>query len=863
MATTPNMNLILPDVNITSGPTWASLLNAAYSVIDSHDHSTGNGVKVTPSGINITGDLSFNENNATNLRSARLYNNNIFLTGVNDRTCLYAEEGELHYIDAAGNDVQITDAGQIDVASTINTLTLRDSTFILQYFGDVTRQVQFDASAITPGQTRVFTLPDANSVLINGTSAQTLSNKTLIGPTVTDYEEFTNTTVPTTPTTGKTRLYVSSVDKVPHYVSDTGLDVPIGSGSSGAKNYLIAYTNFNIDPSVGMVTTLTTTGNRTASQTVWGSNVASLLSQDSTNKLRSVLSAKMVNASTSGNFIESPLFTLDPIDVNTNQLYISFDLYEPDSYAVAGNWTLSVIRYNSSGVYQETIIPSISQLPVNYYSFKCAFSHTSTTTDMYSLRWTSTSTNLLTMYIDSLFVGPQIAVDTNAIGPWTTYTPTFSAGFGTVTVPKGYYRRNGDSIDIQISGLAGTTTASVASVSLPPLLNIDTNKITASTLIGDPGITVGAFGDNQTASTGHMLVNALASTSVLYFGGLATGAVAMTPANANTICATGALISARATVPIATLGTSVTLAQATPIEYVFNTSSSDSNDTTSFGYGANGIAGVIGVTALTAPRSKRVRFQNPIQPTDRIQVEIKNNTGVWMPVSATDAASKISSLLIQNSVQYGIGITSTFINSTDLDITFGTYSYPSGATYGSVGNGWSTGLTGYLWRVAKFSAVGLSELAPATEISSGTISRDSGWKPYTPIFAGFTATSISAFYRILGNTITVTCICKIASTSAAVGEISLPSGYFADGTKVPTSTSGPSAWSIIGNWGCSNSSTSSDTSGFITAISSPSFATIRISGSTESRQSILGNPTTSSIFNVGYAFSFKFEVPIL
>lgn len=50
--------------------------------------------------------------------------------------------------------------------------------------------------------------------------------------------------------------------------------------------------------------------------------------------------------------------------------------------------------------------------------------------------------------------------------PWVTYTPTFSAGFGTVTLPSIWSRRNGDSLEIQGTFVTGTVAASVATMTL-------------------------------------------------------------------------------------------------------------------------------------------------------------------------------------------------------------------------------------------------------------------------------------------------------------------------------------------------------------------------------------------------------------
>lgn len=59
MTTTTYMVLVLPTVSETVGPDWASDIVAALQRVDLHDHSAGNGAKVTPAGLNINAALNF------------------------------------------------------------------------------------------------------------------------------------------------------------------------------------------------------------------------------------------------------------------------------------------------------------------------------------------------------------------------------------------------------------------------------------------------------------------------------------------------------------------------------------------------------------------------------------------------------------------------------------------------------------------------------------------------------------------------------------------------------------------------------------------------------------------------------------
>lgn len=114
---TPNMNINTPTVGLTSGPQYATDLNNAFLTIDSHDHSSGNGVKVTPAGLNISSDLSFLGNNATTLRSARFQVQSPALNGASDLGCLYVTGVDLYYNDGNGNQIQMTQSGSIAGAS--------------------------------------------------------------------------------------------------------------------------------------------------------------------------------------------------------------------------------------------------------------------------------------------------------------------------------------------------------------------------------------------------------------------------------------------------------------------------------------------------------------------------------------------------------------------------------------------------------------------------------------------------------------------------------------------------------------------------------------------------------------------------
>jgi len=113
----PNMNMPVPVVGTDPGPDWANNINASLSIIDSHNHTSGQGVQITPQGLNINADLPLNGNNLTTARSLRFSPQSGTISGSSDLGCLYENGVDLYYIDGAGNQVRITQGGAVTGAT--------------------------------------------------------------------------------------------------------------------------------------------------------------------------------------------------------------------------------------------------------------------------------------------------------------------------------------------------------------------------------------------------------------------------------------------------------------------------------------------------------------------------------------------------------------------------------------------------------------------------------------------------------------------------------------------------------------------------------------------------------------------------
>jgi len=111
------MLLPVPVVSIDPGPDWANNINSCLGIIDGHNHTTGQGVQITPAGIDINTDLPLNGNNLITARSVRFSPQSVTLSNPADIGCLYEVNADLYYNDGAGNQIRITQSGSVTGSS--------------------------------------------------------------------------------------------------------------------------------------------------------------------------------------------------------------------------------------------------------------------------------------------------------------------------------------------------------------------------------------------------------------------------------------------------------------------------------------------------------------------------------------------------------------------------------------------------------------------------------------------------------------------------------------------------------------------------------------------------------------------------
>lgn len=178
------MSLIIPTVGQEPAPTWAEDLNTSLSLIDAHDHTSGNGAPVPSSGLNINADLTFNGASATQVTSV------VFAPKLAPLTTLgsiYESGVDLYYTDGNGNQIRLTQSGSISGASgnitglvspAAASYVAGSKTFVWQ--ADTNKAANLDAASII---LRKLNVPSSPGITLSAPSALSSGYTMTLPPT--------------------------------------------------------------------------------------------------------------------------------------------------------------------------------------------------------------------------------------------------------------------------------------------------------------------------------------------------------------------------------------------------------------------------------------------------------------------------------------------------------------------------------------------------------------------------------------------------------------------------------------------------------------------------------------------------------
>lgn len=175
------MFLVIPVVSTEVGPDWASEINEALTLVDSHDHSAGKGTQITPAGFVIDDDLDFNTSYAaTNMYGAYLASHAASL-GATKQGLIYRVGTNLWYNNGSGTAVQITSGSSVNASGTG---TVTASTPSAYPYTVVTGDAQ-KVLLVSTGSARTLTLPSASNpmfFMIKDVSGSAQTNNITVNP---------------------------------------------------------------------------------------------------------------------------------------------------------------------------------------------------------------------------------------------------------------------------------------------------------------------------------------------------------------------------------------------------------------------------------------------------------------------------------------------------------------------------------------------------------------------------------------------------------------------------------------------------------------------------------------------------------
>jgi hypothetical protein len=585
------------------------------------------------------------------------------------------------------------------VVTQTSTDTLTNKTFVAPALGTPASGVATNLTGLplTTGVTGV--LPAANGgtgvnstatfptvgAVTTSNNTQTFTNKTLTAPVlnepvVSDYMDFTEQgSAPTSPAAGTLRVFSQTGDTLA-YENSAGTVTTIGTGS-GQKNYLALSSSTAAGWTSHNPSTITITTDTTAA--------------DLPRPITTQTGIKFVRAGVGGSLYGSAQFTIDPADYG-----VVLSVMFAQNMLVAGTWTLdfySNTAANYSGTYTRLSLSTdssgVTTLPNFKGTFNTSFSAPNATAPYIEVRLTA-ATNTTSLVLSDFVVGPGVIAVGPGISGWIPYTPTLT-DWGTVTNEFCEYRQVGTALEIRGRFTAGTTTGS-SGIPMPA-------GYTALAPAGGTTRNVGvggASGSGVTADYQRCIV-ATQGSNRLFMSRVGTTSDQFTELGSNNIASSGYIFSFLVTVPCNEIAGSASVNLGTnAVEYAFNTSTSTTaSDTTSFGYGPGGAL----IGSITVGLQRTVSFTN-ILPTDTLVLEVAlSPSGMWIPVGGNEFAGLSMGYSYQNPSSYGLGIRLDTISGNTVAVAFGTYAYPTGATYGSAGGTWAASTFGsYYWRVKKF-----------------------------------------------------------------------------------------------------------------------------------------------------------------
>jgi hypothetical protein len=458
----------------TRGSTgWDETLRTdTFLKIAQHDHTgSGNGTQLTENAF---------ADDAISGAKIRL-DNDEYLTARNA-----ANSADINIVKVDSND-------EIYFGADISNAQFEDDGFTIVDNADNTKKVAFQVSGVTTGTTRTLTIPDADDTIVGLAATQTLTNKTLTTPVIASISNSGTITVPT----GTDTL-------VARATTDTLTNKSIDSDNNTITNIVNA--DIKAAAAIALDKLAATTASRALVSDVSGFVSASAVTSTElgyvsgvTSAIQTQIDGKMTDPmTTTGDIIyESsgpqrlaigtagqvlqvsggvPAWGTNTVaPVAPTSKTTTYTALTTDDCILAdtsgGAWTLTLYAASGNGGRRLKVIKTTSDtdaLTIDGNASETINGNTTTTL--------VTQYETIVLYCD----GTNWLVEDRACNTaWASYTPTGS--WTSNATYTGYWRRNGDSMDLDLKvALSGAPNAANLSINLPSGVTIDTGKQTHS-----------------------------------------------------------------------------------------------------------------------------------------------------------------------------------------------------------------------------------------------------------------------------------------------------------------------------------------------------------------------------------------------
>lgn len=549
-----------------------------------------------------------------------------------------------------------------------------------------------------------------------------------------------------------------------HLVEHTGLINYIGNDS--ARDSILGWSTYDDGASS---TPVDGTG---------GSPTAITLSKDTTSKVRGETSLHIAKSAADGQG-EGISYDFELSEIDKNRLLrISCEIASNDADYVAGD--MGVYLISDTGGSPKVLTQSITDIAAGNSVFEALVSSEDAASMRLCIHCKTTNANAYDVYVANIKVTPELTVTATPVTEdivWTPASTTYSGA--TWSIGKCYYQRVGNRMrgHASLKYVSGAISGSIVIILtdgsfLPDGLNVDLTNLDGTS----------PHNVNQVGSWGARDENV--GSGVDNFSGTVelhdSGFLQFNTANGDIADATdpftwanddpngGDQLSFSFDIPIAEWAGSVVTTANSRVEYAWNSSTTTTSDTSdnNYAYGPDGKEVESFAPSGTGTVVKRIQFQTPILPTDKVDLQFSvGSTGSWVNVGDVG----FGSFSHDGGTNYhGVFFNGVAGSDTKMDVSFFQGPY--------VGRAWSQEETnGTRWRVVKSSnPLGIGTgLATATQAGAITAYDEGPWNPTVTNganFTGLTVSSDSEYVRV-GSLVTCTLILT-GTTQTAVN------GYF-------------------------------------------------------------------------------------